>query len=37
MSGYKLELSEKEEVEKIFKDIYYLNNCFKDKKDDYNK
>ena len=28
MSGYKLELSENEEVGIIYKNIYYLNKCF---------
>ena len=34
MSGYKLKLSEKEEVG--IKDIYYLNKCFSDIEDEYN-
>ena len=36
MSGYKLELSENEEVGIIYKDIYYLNKCFIDIEDEYN-
>ena len=34
IKGYKLELSNKQEVGLIYKDIYYLNNCFKDIEDD---
>ena len=36
LSGYKLELSEKEEVGIIYKDIYYLNKCFSDIEDEHN-
>ena len=36
IKGYKLELSNKQEVGIIYKDIYYLNNCFTNIEDDYN-
>ena len=36
MSGYNLILSDKQEVCIIYKNIYYLNDCFKDIEDNYN-
>ena len=36
MSGYKIELWEKEEKGIIYKDIYYLNKCFSDIEAGYN-
>ena len=36
MSGYKLELSDNNEVGILYRDIYYLNKCFNDLEDNYN-
>ena len=36
MSGYNLILSDNQEVGIIYKNIYYLNDCFKDIEDNYN-
>ena len=36
MSGYKLELSDNNEVGILYRDIYYLNKSFKDLEDNYN-